>query len=90
LEVGREEVKDGLSAVGVGVGAEEAFGFVENEGDGSGALGGDVFFVYGDRVGKKAFIAEFGNFAVVSDSAVTDEGFRFATGTQAGIGDNFL
>ena len=90
LEVGGEEVKDGLSAVGVGVGAEEALGFVEDEGDGAGGLGGEGLLVNEDGVFGLTFIAEFGDFAVVADFAVADEGLRFAAGTESGVGDDFL
>lgn len=90
LEVGREEFEDGLSSVGVAVGAEEAFGFVENEGDGSGGFGGDGFFVNEDGVVGESFVAEFGDFSVVAHFAVADEGFGLAAGTESGVGDNFL
>ena len=39
---------------------------------------------------RKRFIAEFGDFAVVADFAVADEGLRFAAGTESGVGDDFL
>ena len=90
LKVGREEIKDGLSSMGVAVGAEEAFGFIEDEGDRSGGFRGDGFFINEDGVAGEAFVAQFGDFPIVAHFAVADEGFRFAAGTEAGIGDNFL
>lgn len=90
LEVGREEIKNGLSAVRVGVGAEEAFGFIEDEGDRSGALGGEEFFINGDGVGGEAFVAELSDFPIVAHFALANEGLGFAAGAESGVGDNFL
>jgi len=90
LEVGGKEVKDGLAAVRVGVGAEEALGFVEDKGDGAGGLGGEGLLVNEDGVVGLTFVAEFSDFSVVADFAVADEGLRFATGTESGVGDDFL
>lgn len=90
LEVGGEEFEDGLSTMGVDVGAEEAFGFVEDKGDWACVFGGDGFFVNEDGIVGLSLVAEFGDFAVVSYFAVADEGFGLAAGTETGIGDNFL
>ena len=90
LEVGREEVKNGLSAVRVGISAEKAFGFIEDEGDRSGALAGEGFFINGDGVTGEAFVAELGDFPVMAHFALAYEGFGFAAGAKSGVGDNFL
>lgn len=90
LEVGREEFKDGLTTVRVGVGAKKALRFIEDEGHGASGFGGKRLLVDEDGISREPFVAQLCDFPVVAHCAVFNQALRFTARTQARVGDDFL
>ena len=78
LEVGGEQVEDGALRMGIGVGAEKAFGLIHGHGHGRCLLNVEPLIFYKYVVFRKSLVAKANSLAVDSNGSVFDQALGFA------------